>query len=372
LRGLPGIGKTTVAALLRNRLAPAVRVSVDTIRYLAQPRDLGDGTVHAGEAASAALARSYAMAGYTAIVDGVFADVETLDALRGGLENEGVEVQVVTLTLGLDQALARNAARDAAMQLPADRIVWLYERFDDSIGHVVFTGEHVAEEVAEIVEHRVGDSRADSRVALAPKTILFLRHGAPDVEPDRYPDHDAVGLSDSGRRQILGVRAAVTRLAPQAIVSSPLPRARETAELIDEALKVGVELDPRLRERTFQALHGQSYQAIAARLGEDAAALLQSNSDDVALPGESLDAAADRVVAAVADVAGRPEERILVVSHGGPHGWICAAALQAPGPSLGRRVALGLGRMSVFTIDGDGSPWVVALNSAPSSLLHLL
>lgn len=372
LRGLPGIGKTTVAALLRDRLAPAVRVSVDTIRYLARPRDLSDMTVHAGEAASAALAESYAMDGFTVILEGVFADIDTLDALRGRLENDGVAVAVVTLTVELDQALARNAARDPAMQLPAERIRWLHEWFDDTIGHVIFAGEHVAEEVAELVEQRLRDSGSAPVAPPTPKTILFLRHGAAAITHDRYPDHDTVGLSDAGRRQILAARDAITRLAPQAIVSSPLPRALHSAELVDDALKLGVEVDTRLRERTFSALHGESYEAIAARLGDDVAVLLRSNSDDIPLPGESLGAAAERVAAAFSDLATRPEQRILVVSHGGPHGWLCAATMHAPDPSFGRCVSLGLARMSAFTIDLDEPPRVLVLNVTPAALGNLM
>lgn len=37
LRGLPNSGKTTTAALLRNALKPSVRISNDSVRYMAQP-----------------------------------------------------------------------------------------------------------------------------------------------------------------------------------------------------------------------------------------------------------------------------------------------------------------------------------------------
>ena len=51
LRGLPGSGKTTTAALLRDALSPSVRVSDDSVRYMAHPRDFTALTLEASERA---------------------------------------------------------------------------------------------------------------------------------------------------------------------------------------------------------------------------------------------------------------------------------------------------------------------------------
>jgi broad specificity phosphatase PhoE len=371
LRGLPGIGKTTVSAMLRDRLAPSVRVSVDTIRYLARPRDLTAETVHLGELAAAAIAETYAADGFLAIIEGVFLDTTALAGLVGRLRSTGTHVTVVTLTGALDEAVARNAGREPETRLPQDRITWLHAQFDQAVGITVDTGEYVAEEVTEIVEERLAMRTLPEDTDRQDITkVLFLRHGAAALEPDRYPDHMVMGLSPQGREQILGIRSPVRRLKPEAIVCSPMPRARESAEILAHDLGIGLEVDERLRERTFPELYGQSTDAIAERIGLDAARQLGTNSDDVDLPGaESLDAASARVQDAIVDLSARPERRVLVVAHGGPHGWLCAAAVGAAGPRFGRRVDLGVGRMSTFALEPSGSLLLTAMNCSPWGLL---
>ncbi|MGL5262998.1 MAG: hypothetical protein ACRDAI_00215, partial [Candidatus Rhabdochlamydia sp.] len=39
LRGPPASGKTSVSLILRHKLSPAVRLSIDVLRYLVTPRD---------------------------------------------------------------------------------------------------------------------------------------------------------------------------------------------------------------------------------------------------------------------------------------------------------------------------------------------
>jgi predicted kinase len=85
VRGLPGVGKSTVADMLRARLAPAVRVNEDTIRYLALPRDFTDVTVIRAQFACADLAKSYALSGAAAIIDGVMADRDVVGVTVPGV-----------------------------------------------------------------------------------------------------------------------------------------------------------------------------------------------------------------------------------------------------------------------------------------------
>lgn len=367
LRGLPGIGKTTVAAMLRERTVPSVRVSVDTVRYFAAPRDLSEKTIEAAERAAAALAMSYAGDGFTAFVEGVFANLDTVNAITGELHSAGIEVSVVTLSGSLEDALARNAARHPSIQLDPERIRWLHAQFDDAHGHVIDTSNRVAEEIAEFVEEQLasGSERAELPER---RLVLFLRHGAADVRDDTYPDPRTLGLSAEGRRQVLGVRRGIERLMPELIVSSPFARARETAELLNKNLRLPLELEEGWCERTLSDFYGWSYEEIASQIGAEAAARLRTNGDELDLSGtESLQAASQRVGAALESLLTRPQRLILVVSHGGPHGWICAQALGSPSPRAGRGVELDAGRMSVFELEPDG-PSIVALNTLPWTL----
>ena len=149
IRGLPGVGKTSISSLLRDWLRPAVLVSVDTIRYLALPRDLTDATIGQAELACASLARGYAERGVTAIVEGVLADTEILETMIGQLSVSAIPTLVVTVTASLDDLLRRNASRDEYVRVPEERIHWLYERFDPHVGQLLPTDGMVAEEAAD-------------------------------------------------------------------------------------------------------------------------------------------------------------------------------------------------------------------------------
>jgi probable phosphoglycerate mutase len=369
LRGLPGIGKTTVAAILRERMVPSVRVSVDTIRYFAVPRDLNEETIEAAERAASALAMSYANDGFTVFVEGVFANVDTVGAITSELAAGGVEASVVTLSGSLDDALARNSARNPNIQLDPERIRFLHAQFDDTHGHVIDTSERVAEEVAEFIEERLA-APAGPPPPSDRSFLLFLRHGSAAVKDETYPDPWEVGLAEKGRRQILGIRRGIQRLAPELIVCSPFARARESAELLNETLGLPLEFDEEWRERTFPEFYGRSYEEIAAQVGAEIAEALRTNGDEVQAGGESLSLASERVNVALNRLLARPERRILVVSHGGPHGWICSRALGSPSPHSGRDVTLDPARMSVFEPLPNGLR-IQALNALPGALAGL-
>lgn len=79
--------------------------------------------------------------------------------------------------------------------------------------------------------------------------IYLLRHG--DAGDPRPQDDDARELSDKGRKRLRNAAGLWRRLrvAPEMVISSPLPRALQTAELLVEglALEREVTVDDRLR-----------------------------------------------------------------------------------------------------------------------------
>ncbi|MCW5850016.1 MAG: histidine phosphatase family protein [Anaerolineae bacterium] len=73
--------------------------------------------------------------------------------------------------------------------------------------------------------------------------LLFLRHGiAVDHGAPGYEDNDdGRPLTDEGRRVARGVARGLKTLAePDVILTSPLPRARQTADIVGAVLKVQV------------------------------------------------------------------------------------------------------------------------------------
>ena len=129
IRGLPGTGKTTTAALLRDALNPAVRVSNDSVRYMAQPRDFTAFTLEASERACLDLAISYCDSGFLPIIDGVFEDVEFLAGQALRFDRRGCKLITVSLTADMADLVDRNNLRDPLQRMDETRLQELHSGF---------------------------------------------------------------------------------------------------------------------------------------------------------------------------------------------------------------------------------------------------
>src|SRR5689334_12745091 len=106
--------------------------------------------------------------------------------------------------------------------------------------------------------------------------LLLVRHGESEWNADgRWQGQADPPLSDLGRRQARNAAAHVG--AVDAIVASPLERARVTAETISEALGVGpVLVEPDLMER-----HAGEWQGLTrAQIEEQYPGYLDSHGPD--------------------------------------------------------------------------------------------
>ncbi len=77
--------------------------------------------------------------------------------------------------------------------------------------------------------------------------LYFLRHGQANWEQWDRPD-DERPLTKKGRKEVENVASALKELKvrPQEILTSPLPRASETANIVAEKLDVELETTPLL------------------------------------------------------------------------------------------------------------------------------
>ncbi len=96
-------------------------------------------------------------------------------------------------------------------------------------------------------------------------TVLLTRHGRTDrSEPEQYLGQRIdVGLSDAGRDEAARLAARLDGVAIDRIVSSPLARTSETAEIV--AAGRPVELDRRLAELDYGAWEGLTREEIERR-----------------------------------------------------------------------------------------------------------
>lgn len=201
------------------------------------------------------------------------------------------------------------------------------------------------------------DPQRQSRTSLT-VTLLFLRHGrtADNVARRFSGPHGAdPGLDDVGRHQAAVVAAALGDARVDAVVSSPLRRARETAEVIASALGLGVVVDPALADFDPGGWDGHTTDEVRATSPAWHAAW--SVSPDVAPPdGESVRAVQARVLGGVrALVEKYTGRRVLLVSHAVPIGAAVTAALEAPLASA-LRLQIANGSLSVVRYPADGPP----------------
>ena len=140
-------------------------------------------------------------------------------------------------------------------------------------------------------------------------TILLARHGETDWNAElRVQGQADPSLNDRGRDQAHALAASLAAEDIDAMYSSDLARARETAEIVGGGLSLEVHLDPRLREFDTGNWTGLTRDEIRTRF-----------PDDDRHDGETRDELVTRVGAALEDICERhPDDRVLVVTHGGP------------------------------------------------------
>jgi probable phosphoglycerate mutase len=149
--------------------------------------------------------------------------------------------------------------------------------------------------------------------------IYLVRHGQTEFNRERrIQGHVDSPLTELGVRQARAVGRLLRDLIREPdgwrIVSSPLGRARSTAEIV--AGKLGglpVEFDDRLKEMSWGAHDGRLRSELEAEHPETFG---KTGWAFDAATGESYDAVAARVSAWLASLPPEPERRIIAVSHG--------------------------------------------------------
>lgn len=191
--------------------------------------------------------------------------------------------------------------------------------------------------------------------------ILVVQHG----DKERTPGDP--GLTDLGRTKAqataewLSSAQEVTR-----VVASPMRRAVETARPIAAALRLDMTTDDRLRER-------MNWEGAEQTLDEFLAEWHRASEDRSFEPqsGDSSEQAADRFLAALAELAETGDEGdIVVVAHGG----VTVDAIRTvlgDGPLLSQQpelIAEGVPPCAITVFRPDERQWIVE----PPSTEHLL
>jgi broad specificity phosphatase PhoE len=184
-------------------------------------------------------------------------------------------------------------------------------------------------------------------------TRLFVIRHALAVDPNdhRLPGLDAALLPE-GRSQAWLAANRLRDFAPSAVYSSDARRARETGEIIAGACQIPVEVNAALGEIDFGRWAGQTYADVVA---EDPAARAWFTDPVTSAPpgGESLAAAAERVLRVMHALAHGGSERVAIVGHAGSLRLALAQALDMELSSYWR-LRLDCASLSVLTWAADG------------------
>lgn len=188
-------------------------------------------------------------------------------------------------------------------------------------------------------------------------TIYLIRHGETDWNMEgRWQGHADVPLNEIGRRQarLLAQRLAAEGVQFDAIYSSDLARALQTAWEAGAAVKVAVQLLPSLREIDLGSWSGLTYPEIRERYPIEIQ-LIEQGQDIPRGGGETLSGLRKRVVEAVDAMATHHRgQRLALFTHGGCIRALLAHAENHDGDTFVKYPHIGNTSISIITCAADG------------------
>lgn len=170
--------------------------------------------------------------------------------------------------------------------------------------------------------------------------FVLIRHGEAEGNRElRYLGSTDAPLTAVGQMQAAQLAQAATAYRVAAIYTSPLARARQTADAVAAATGLALVEEVELREATFGDWENRTRAEV---LASDPELLTSWERSDVLAPphGESLAQVQKRIVACADALAGaHPGQSIALVSHVGPIKALVCATLGLP-PLGARRMWL--------------------------------
>jgi probable phosphoglycerate mutase len=205
-------------------------------------------------------------------------------------------------------------------------------------------------------------------------TIVLTRHGHTDrSEPEQYLGQTLdIPISDRGREQAVALHDRLASVTFGRVLSSPLRRARQTAEVIrPDAI---IEIDDRLKEADYGAWEGLTIDEIDARWPAERASWEADPTKASPPSGERAQDVAQRAAQLLADLrhwdaglgAADRDHRVLVVGHSTLNRVLLAVALLSEYRRRLRQDWVNLTVLRYVPEDADGAQLLLA-----NDLAHL-
>lgn len=140
--------------------------------------------------------------------------------------------------------------------------------------------------------------------------IVLIRHGITDWNAERRAQGQSdIPLNEIGRNQACALANRLTSEKWDLIFSSDLSRAKETADILAEALNLEVQTDSRLREMHKGETEGTTLEERLKRWGQHWEKLPLGIEDDESITNRGTSFVTETITKF-------PNKKILVVSHG--------------------------------------------------------
>jgi len=169
--------------------------------------------------------------------------------------------------------------------------------------------------------------------------VYLVRHGQTASSARKaYSGRSDVALTDLGRRQARDAAARLADAGIDAVFSSPLSRARDTARAIAEASGAPLTIDERLTEVDYHAFEGLDRAEARAKFGQ---AFEDWRADPFGAPVDGMEPLGDalqRARAATADVLAAATRPVIVGHQGILRIVLIALGELAPGDYFTRHL----------------------------------
>ncbi|MFN3491785.1 MAG: alpha-ribazole phosphatase, partial [Anaerolineales bacterium] len=149
--------------------------------------------------------------------------------------------------------------------------------------------------------------------------LFLIRHGQTDWNiAGRYQGQSDIPLNQAGCQQVKALAKRLSTKTINAIYSSDLSRAKDTAQAIANFHQLEIQTDFRWRELSFGGWEGMNYKEIAAH-SPDVFSKWMIDPQHTSTPnGETLHELSNRVKSAFDEIKNKHKDQtVLVVSHSG-------------------------------------------------------
>jgi broad specificity phosphatase PhoE len=182
---------------------------------------------------------------------------------------------------------------------------------------------------------------------------VFIRHGETDwSSTGRLTSRTDIPLESFGRSEAEMLGRSLSRLEPDLVISSPMTRASQTAELLTASARweCEISINAALREQDFGSLEGHSPDSMGRLQRAQLASWRDPVSGGQPPDGESASSTADRVSKLVRDCTDL--DTVVLVSHGyAIRAGICA--LLGIHANLLRSFSIDPARAAFLLLDAD-------------------